>query len=194
LNLSLQRPFYLGRKITANFGFGLRGLWLSQELSLNASHLDAFPIGTFSELSMDGSLTINSKQKSWAIGPRISFETNWLLGAGIRIIADAAASILYTRYTQLQESIEGAAAYGIISDLMSETNSNFGVLRAVTEAFLGLGWGDYLGKNKRFHLDVLLGYDFNIYWNQNMSEVIAHEGSPQNTYLHGLNLAIRFDF
>lgn len=194
LNISLQRPFYLGRKLTMNFGWGLRALWIWQKLSFNASDLDALPVGSFSELSMNGPLQIASTQKSWALGPRFGLQTNWLFGAGFRAIADAAVSILYTRYTQLDGEVEGAATYGIIADLRSNTKGNIGALRAVNETLLGLGWESYLGSSRGYHLDVLLGYEFNIYWNQNMSEVISHDGSAENVYLHGLNVAIRFDF
>ena len=194
LQISLQRPFYSGRKLTMNFGWGLRALWVWQKMTLNASDLESLPVSSFTQLSMDEPLKIVSSQKSWALGPRIGVESNWLLGKGFRAIADAAGSILYTRYTQLDRQIDGSAIYGIISNLRENTSNNLSVLRAITEAFLGIGWGSYLGVNRSYHLDLVVGYDFNIYWNQNMCQVISHNVNAENTYLHGLNCSIRFDF
>jgi len=194
LQISLQRPFYSGRKLTMNFGWGLRALWIWQKMTLNATDLEALPVRSFAQLSMDEPLKIVSSQKSWALGPRIGLESKWLLGRGFRAITNVAGSILYTRYTELDGQIEGSATYGIVSNLRENTSNNLSVLRAITEAFLGIGWGSYLGVNRSYHVDLVVGYDFNVYWNQNMSQVISHNGNAENTYLHGINCSIRFDF
>jgi hypothetical protein len=78
--LELQRPFYFGKALTANFGMGLRGLWISDDV-------DAYGV--------------HSEQKSWAVGPRFEFASSWLLGCGFKIMGDLAQSVLYTKYSQL---------------------------------------------------------------------------------------------
>ncbi len=76
LVVTLDRPFYLGKKLTANFACGLRALWIDNTSGIY-------------------------DQKSWALGPRFGFESNWLLGAGFRIFGNVSESVLYTRYTNL---------------------------------------------------------------------------------------------
>ena len=195
LNVMLQRPFYWGRKLTANFGWGLRALWLSQRFSGSASNLTSYPAGASSELAVSGSLTSTFHQKSWGLGPRFAFDTNWLLGWGFRFMADAAASVMYTRYTHLDGTLNGGGTYGVTANLSTNSSTSYNTLRAVTETALGLGWGSYFGDNNDFHFDLSASYEFNVYWNQNMfGMVMAGDGAPGNTYLHGLNIAARFDF
>ena len=156
LNVLLQRPFYMGRKLTANFGFGLRALWLTNNLSYSSGDLD---------------------QKSWGLGPRFGLDSNWLLGAGFRLMANAGVSALYTSYTTLNGSL-------------TSSHDNYNTVRAITETSLGLGWGSYFGDNNDFHFDLSASYEFNAYWNQNMAGVLVG-GTPRNNYLHGLNVAVR---
>ncbi len=146
-HLGFCRPFYLGKMLTADFSTSLRGLWVSDQFK-------------------------SDHQKSWAVGPRFGFDSNWLLGSGFRLMGDLAQSVLYTRYTQRP----GADGYN--------------TLRSVTESSLGLGWGSYFGDSNDFHFDLTVSYDFNVYWNQ-----FAQKGNNfDNVYLHGLNVGLRFDF
>ncbi len=145
-HLGFSRPFYFGKSLTADFSTALRGLWISDEFE--------------------------GHQKSWAVGPRFGFDSNWLLGSGFRLIGDMSQSVLYTRYTERKGS------------------NDYNTLRAVTETSLGLGWGSYFGDMNDFHFDLTVSYDFNIYWNQ-----FAGAGSNfGNDYLQGLNVGLRFDF
>ncbi len=195
LNLSLQRPFYFGRKLTANFGWGLRGLWISQNLNATASGVTSYTSGGSGSGTGLADATSTFHQKSWALGPRFEFGTNWLLGCGFRFMADLAASILYTRYTSLEGTVTGGATSGVTASLTTNSSSGYNTLRAVTESSLGLGWGSYFGDNNDFHFDLSASYEFNVYWNQNMMGMVVNgNGSPANNYLHGLNIAARFDF
>ncbi len=65
---------------------------------------------------------------------------------------------------------------------------------------LGIGWGRYFNC-RNYHLDFLLTYDFQIFWNQNMMrqlvDNIASGGvstSANNLYLQGLTARAQFDF
>ncbi|MBM3197753.1 MAG: hypothetical protein FJZ58_00670 [Chlamydiae bacterium] len=183
-DLSLQRPFYWGKKLTSNFGCGLRGLWISQNQNVTASSLRY--VSGQNLVSESGSLATSFEQKSWALGPRFTLDTNWLLGCGFRVLGNLGASVLYTRYTDLNYSyVEGTYAD------YSEDMSPLGTLRAITESALGLGWGCYFGDNNDYHIDFGASYDFNVHWNQNMG---VKGTAPGNVYIHGLNVAARLDF
>lgn len=195
VNLSLQRPFYFGRKLTANFGWGLRALWVTQNSGASADDVVSYDSGSSGSGTDLDPASMSLHQKSWALGPRFEFATNWLLGYGLRLTADLGASILYTRYTSLEGSLQGGVIEGITANLSSNSRSGYNTLRGITEASLGLGWGSYFGNNNDFHFDLSASYEFNVYWNQNMAGMIlSGRGSPANNYLHGLNVAARFDF
>ena len=185
-DLSFQRPFYFSKKITANFGLGLKGLWISESVSLSGTGLAyGDPLTILELIPEPGTLHVKNHRKSWGVGPRFEFASNWLLGCGFNLIGDLTTSVLYTRYTKHDSS-----AMTSLSNISSFSQSNYGTLRAITESSLGLGWGRYLGSNNGLHLDLITSYDFNILWNQNLLVT----GASSNVYLHGLNVAARLDF
>ena len=113
---------------------------------------------------------------SWSLGPRFGFESNWMMGSGFRIFGNLAQSVMYTRYSNLSNLIV--------------SGNNYNTVRAVTDSCLGLGWGSYFGDSDDFHFDLKVGYDFNVYWDQQLTGgAYAH-----NVYMHGLNVGMRLDF
>ncbi len=183
LDFLVERPFYLGKKLTANFGMGLRAQWISQNFSESGHGF----LGD-SDLLSDHSYSVH--MTSWGLGPKFVFDTNWLLGYGIKILGNIGASILYTQYNA------NASYYNVLNSVAASGSAeyldNYGTLRPVTEFFLGLGWGSYFAKEK-FHFDFSVGYDFDVYWDYNMlfysiDQVIG------NMYLQGMNIQVRFDF
>ena len=188
LNLSLERPFYWGKKLTSNFGCGLRALWLSQHFTSDVSGLDAISLTGGSHVTLSGSATRTLQSKSWALGPRINVDSDWLLGYGFKVLGNAAASVLYTKYTDVSGSFKGDAVLGAHSLQNGSTVSiknGASALTPILETGLGLGWGSYFGSKDNFHFDLSVGYDFNILWRG-----IA----GGNLFLYGLNIGTRFDF
>ena len=185
-DLSLQRTFYNGKKLTATFGAGLRGLWLSQHYKVSTSGLAYLAPEDDSVTSEAGSLVTKRELKSWALGPRFTLGSNWLLGYGFRLMGDMAANVLYTRYTEQQSSDVSS-----LTNLSVSAPSNYNTLRAITETSLGLGWGAYCGDHDEFHFDLSASYEFNVFWNQSIASM---NGGSGNFYLQGLNVALRLDF
>lgn len=185
LDFLLQRPFYFGKKLTSNFGAGLRAQWITQTFTASGSNLS---VATESLTVPGGSSS--AEQTTWQLGPKFAFESNWLLGYGFKIMANIAQSVLYTSY-----NTHNTASGTVVTTTFTGTQHglhNYGTLRPVTETFLGLGWGMYFCDNN-FHLDMSLGYDFNVHWDYNM--MMATTGQALgNMYLHGLNVQVRFDF
>jgi len=186
----LARPFYFGKKLTANFYTGLKALWITRKGDTSGSG-SANVLG-LATTTID-SLTTSSKVSSWGLGPKFGFDTNWLLGYGFKILSSISASVLYTRYTSSSDmAVEGTG------DLLDTTfsvdanvgvsDSNYGILRAITESALGLGWGTAFCDDQ-YHIDFGITYDFNVYWNY-----VTRRHNPGNLYLHGLNIQARFDF
>lgn len=192
LDVCMTRPFYQGTHlIMAPFG-GMRGQWIRQKLHVTGDNF------TQSSPTLS-SATSSNKSNSWAVGPRAGCLAKWHLGWGFRFEGDVAGSILYTRYTKV--SLDQSLA--LVSDIGLPNNGaqfrNYNCLRAVNEMNLGLGWGSYFGC-RNYHFDLLLTYDFQVFWNQNMMRQLADAYSnqaghgPSNLYLQGLTVKTQFDF
>ncbi len=176
----MQRPFYFGKKLTASFGAGLRAQWITQHLTFSSNSL------TIAETSATVTYSNDLKQTTWGLGPKFGFDVNWLLGYGLKVMTNISGSFLYTSYNvNIETTTNDVTVYG-------NYLHNYGTVRPVTEAFLGLGWGSYLG-NDHFHIDLSAGYDFNAYWNYNMLYSTTGQ-SVGSMYLQGLNIQARFDF
>jgi len=183
LDFLLQKSFYLGKKLTTTISSGLRAQWISNKLDKEIQ-------GSIAEfISDETTITHTSiEQTTWGLGPKFSFGLNYLLGYGIKLITDMGMSFLYTSYnasTQYSNSKIGHS-------FEQTTLHNSGSIKPVGEAFLGLGWGSYFCNNT-LHLDLSLGYDFDIYWNY-MTALAPISQSVGNLQLQGLKASIRFDF
>ncbi len=188
VDLLLKRPFYFGRKLTANFGAGLTALWITQKFT---SVIDALRSTTDDfEISDDLVATIEQKQTSWGLGPKFGFESNWMLGWGFEIMANLSTSLLYTRYEVnglVSETVDAVPFSIPINNL-----DGYGTIRPITEAFLGMGWGMGFCDDE-FRIGFSAGYDFNVYWDYNMKTYVKNNNAG-NMYLQGLNVGARFDF
>jgi len=189
LDATLSRPFYQGRKlIILPFG-GLRGAWIRQNMKVQAV---VPPAGE--QIPAENMLSRNHSH-NWAVGPRAGLKAHWLLGCGFRFEGDAAASLLYTRFTKVThvESVNGVT--GAFSSF-----KDYGTVRPMADMGVGIGWGSYFDR-QNYHFDLLATYDFNVMWGQNMlpkaSSVAAIYGDNSEAadlHLHGLTVTARFDF
>ena len=145
---------------------------------------------TYTEVSH--TYTTSAKANSWAVGPRIALGTNWLLGSGFRIYGDTAASLVYQHIK---------ADY---SDYQDDTIDHYVTYRngQITPNFdlgAGFGWGTYFADNG-WHFDMILGYEFQYFWNQNWmrwlkdNEALFIDGDAGDLMFQGLTVGIRFDF
>ena len=186
LDFLAQRPFYFGKRVTVNVGVGLRAQWMSQNFNISGSDLSDETTGL--EIS---SLSVESAESTWGLGPKLALDSNWLLGYGFKIKGNFSTSILYTSYNTSVDRSETVTDVGTLVNRVIGLH-NYGTLRPVTESFLGFGWGAYFCSNN-FHIDFSLGYDFNVYWVYNMLNADRTQ-SVGNMYLHGVNIGARFDF
>ena len=199
-DISLQRPFYLGKRLVINPFFGLRGAWIKQRF--NVKFDDAL---TSTGVEIESTYTTSLHSKSWGVGPRVGMEGSWLLWGGLRIIGNASGSILYTSYTKITMSSDvpiggTSGASPLATNNTWKYHKKYDALRANAELDTGLGWGMYLGCDNDFHIDLAATYDFHVFWNQNMMEDLQNQSlhhvaaAPGNLYLHGLTIKARFDF
>jgi hypothetical protein len=195
-DLSVGRPAYQGKRLVLNPFFGLRAMWIRQKWDVEYDAVSSTNVAL-------GEYETEAHSKAWSLGPRIGVDTSWLLGCGFRMIGNASASLLYTRYTQVsyESNIPNGAAAGpapLSDDVSWKFFKNYGTVRPNFELDAGFGWGWYIGD--MYHLDFAATYDFHAFWAQNMVADIANwavhwvDAAPGNLYLHGLTIKARFDF
>ena len=196
VDLTLGRPFYLGRYLVFKPHTGLRGSWIEQTMDLKYDNItniaDTYLGNSVSSTDFD----------TWGLGPKFALDTEWMLGGGFSILADVATAILYTRYDAVK----------------SETNETFGLLNFQNDTFLmvknktdsispslegrlGFAWGTYFDRSN-WHIDLSLAYEFHHWRDQNniglrvadqRGDLGLHRGTG-NLSLHGGTFSCRLDF
>lgn len=202
VDVNVGRPAYQGKHLVMNPFFGLRALWIRQNWKVE---YDAAAPNGQGVITPMGEYEKKAHSKAWSLGPRVGVDGNWLFGAGFRMIGNASASLLYTRYTKLTYSSNipnglttGAAGTPLVNPVDWKYAKSYGTVRPNFEIDAGLAWGMYIGDCYRF--DLAATYDFHTFFAQNMSSVIENEAvhyadtSPGNLYIHGLTIKLRFDF
>lgn len=186
-------PFYLGKRIIVNPFVGLRGAWIRQSMIIALTESTVDVITPLTPQPMYS----RTYSQSWAVGPRIGTNSAYLLPAGFQLEGSIAASLLYTRYTNIRHTEDPE---NIDLFALHESLKNYGCLRPAAELGLGLGWGSYISSGD-YHIEFSADYDFAIYWSQNMMRAIMDQfyfgsanGSPGDLFMQGLTVTGRFDF
>ena len=158
LDLDLGRTYYVGMKLMFRSAFGARGQWIRQRLTASYTKTDpANPLGT---------AEVCQRTNSWAVGPRATLKTSWMIGEGFRLFGNGGADIVYTRYTKLRESSQSDSD-GVVVYKMYAQQNKLGYPRPHLDLELGIGWGTYLDCNN-WYMDFSAGYGFQAFFNQNM--------------------------
>ncbi len=184
LDASIQRPYYLGTRLTINPFFGLRAAWVEQHFNM---FYDQFQNSNNRLFTAD--FNFQNHTKNWQLGPRLGMEGSWLLGCGFKVIGNGSVSLLYTRYTEVKREQH---LLGLI-EWEQKYHKNYHVLSPMLELDAGLGWGTYFSR-ERFHFDFAATYDFISWWNQRPADPVNDSKAMGTLYLHGVTLKGRFDF
>jgi hypothetical protein len=179
----LGRSSAIGNQLSLRPFFGLRAAFIDQHASANYT------------TAAGQTSAYKGHSESWAIGPEIGCQSEWSLGAGFRLYGDVEADILYTRYTDLKA--QETRTTTLRRDVRQH---NLNALRPHSDLEIGVKWGSYYDKNS-CHLDLSLGYGFQVFWDQNMFRKFVDDFatgasfSPNgNLYIQGLTASVRFDF
>ncbi|MBX7066343.1 MAG: hypothetical protein K1X28_03850 [Parachlamydiales bacterium] len=190
LDVGVTRPYYQGTHlIVAPFG-GIRAEWIRQNLRIHPTPFDPL-------FAVNTNAVFHNQSYAWGVGPRGGFQGKWHLGWGFRIEGDMAGSIVFTRYTKVTDRADP------VDDGLDRPNiahyGDYNTVRFNNEMNIGLGWGDYFDC-RNYHFDLLVTYDFQIFWNQNMMRMLVDEfdespsASAHNLYLQGVTVKAQFDF
>lgn len=178
IDLSLARPCYVGTNLTIAPLFGMRGGWIDNDFEVHATT-------TTNIIS-----TMKNTLKSWLIGFRPGVRTNWLFGSGIRLFSDVYMGMYYQDFSiDYYQNDETAP-----STVYSTSSLSKKQLATNIELFSGLGYGTYLNDNKQY-IDLLLGYTFQVFFNQNFLGVdTSSTSAAEDLMLQGLNARLSIHF
>lgn len=190
-DITMGYPSYEKRYLSIVPFFGVRSLWISQNLDI------AIDIPSDTQIDLITSpISSYNNSKSWAFGPRTGFDVSWLFPYGLRIEGTAGANLLFTQFTNVTHTEQLASAE---NSQISSQLPHINCLRPEFDLGLGLGWGSYL-KNENYYVDLSIRYDFLFFWQQNMmkkltDQIITGVGAAAgDLYLHGLTLQAAFYF
>jgi hypothetical protein len=191
VDFNMGRWYYVGTDLTFRTFVGLRAAWIGQNHTVNYVN-DGAIAATGSYV---GTNRVTDYLHSWGVGPQIGLSTKWMLGEGFRIYGNAEADILYTDYTRItHKETAGPAIWAA-----NTSNNHYGAIRPHMDLELGVAWGSYFDNNN-WYFDLAAGYDFQVFFNQNMfshgvsSLQVANKVNAGNLYLQGLTIATRVDF
>lgn len=185
-DLELGRTCTVSKWLTIRPFMGVRGLVIDQRY-----HVE-YRGGTLAQNDEDSS-HLNSD--FWGVGLRIGANTLWGLGCGLSIYGNGSASLLSGHFdVHEREKLKKADIHKL---RIKRDVSN---VVATADLALGLQW-DYLFSQDRYHFGVKLGWEFDIFFNQNQLFRFLSTTNPgaisfQNDDLsyQGLTLGFRFDF
>ena len=182
-DLSIARPFYLGTQLTMSPFFGLKGGVINQR-SDNTVYASSAAV-----------YKIIETEKTWLLGPRIGANGNWMLDEGFRFFGNIAASLFYQNFhLSAREYVDPLYTY-----IINLSRYDKGYVNSDLEIGVGFAWGSYCWQDN-LHLDILIGYDFQLFFNQNLMVSIEEEianlsaPSPGDLMLQGFTFSFRLDF
>lgn len=172
VDLDLGRWYYVGTKLTFRPNFGARAAFIRQNYNITYLAETPFdPVGqTGAAQTAFRESNVFAKSHSWGLGFKTGLDTNWMIGQGFRVFGCGEADILFTRYTQLSTgedsiTLPPTTPAALASITIKQRNHN--TVRTHLDIQMGIGWGTYWDCNN-WYTDVMLGYEFQVFFDQNM--------------------------
>lgn len=181
----------LGRNCLASRWLALRPFIGLRGGTINQRYTVKYQGGTVADLDTD---QLNLDTDFWGVGLRMGLNTLWGLGKGMSIYGNGSTSLLSGHFNVREKE-------KLLQQELVKMNLEASPTNVVVEADLALGlqW-DYMFSKDRYHVGLKLGWEFDIYFDQNQlfNFVSNSSGSlvPRNDDLtfQGLTIGFRFDF
>jgi Legionella pneumophila major outer membrane protein precursor len=196
LDGELGRNYKVGSFLDLRPFISLRGAWISQQyhadyvgtLLLQSIRTQVIP----KTISGTAASKTRIKNDFTGVGPRLGFDTDWILGKGFSIYGHAAIGLLFGEFdihskTNLFLAADLTFSTGLppievfndcaISNLKDEFHSS----KACTDLELGIQWEKKF-LNQRMAILLQLGWDFHIFFGQNQIIYLRNEVNPNPEY------------
>jgi Legionella pneumophila major outer membrane protein precursor len=173
LDSTLGKPYYISRKVIFNPHCGLRFAWIGQELGVDYA----------------GPNPAKSKNENdfFGVGARFGFDTDWLLGYGVKMFSNLSSSILAGWFDTSWEFS--------VPTLHSKISNDLQMVVPNLELALGFDWGTTL-YDCRYYLSVRGGYEFQVWWDQWNTRIFGDAIGTElkgNLTLNGFTLKVQLD-
>lgn len=197
LEVDLGRWCYVGTQLLFRPAFGARAAFIRQNYNVTYQANNPFPGNSTFRKSV-----VNSKSHSWGIGPQTSLNANWLVGYGLRFFGIGEADLLFTQYSSLESNENNTPLAPSTASLaqFSMKQDDHNTLRAHLDLQLGIGWGMHWSCHG-VYTDLQLGYDFQVFFDQNMfrhynnASMTANSQAPNGSlYIQGLTAQFLISF
>ncbi len=195
IDATMGRWYYVGTKLQFHPYSGARAQWIRQNFNTTYTNTNIFIA------DLDQTFSIKQRSHSWAIGPEVGLDMNWMMGQGFRLFSCVEADVLYTRYTKLRDTEQFHNPLDLtVPPVFKVTQRKVGRLRSHVDFEMGMGWGTYLDCNN-WYLDLSAEYGFQVFFDQNMfrkfvtTEMLGNSFVPNgNLYIHGLTATVALHF
>lgn len=184
-DVELGRTCFAGKWLTIRPFIGVRGLVIDQDYSVE------YKGGTIAPFDED---KVHMDNDFWGVGIRAGVNTLWGLGKGFSIYGNGSAALLSGDFdVHEHEKLEHADRR--IMDIKRDVDN----VVVTADLALGLQW-DYMFSKDRYHLGVKLGWEFDLFCDQNKlfnfigSSPGAINFQDDDLTFQGLTVGFRFDF
>lgn len=181
LNTQVGKSFLFTNTLSLMPYWGIATAWLNQKFS---NHLELL----FPKIH----LHVFDHSESFRIGPRMGLSATYDFLSPFGISANLAGEILYSHYklSTKQKSSTDSSVVMSASNTLSRVNPEI-------EMYAGIYYRSCFARQTQY-LKVELGYDFQVFWNQNMMRWyndITYTATPiGNLYFQGLRASLSFGF
>jgi hypothetical protein len=195
LDLTLCRPFHVGKWLSLAPYFGLRTTWLQQRLSVNYKNNLVIPFDTPGD-----DYDVRKKCSWWGIGPEAGFGIGFDFRGGWSIIGRAAAAIEYGLHKIKEIDIDTTVAKTGADGILVDSNDSYRMAHPIFDLQLALGW-DHTFKEGRYKFRLEGGWEQHVYFSQNqlpsyynqtvVGDFISNQG---DLAYQGWRFAVQLDF
>ncbi|MEN9344138.1 MAG: hypothetical protein RLZZ453_925 [Chlamydiota bacterium] len=184
-DLELGRVCLASRFLSLRPFIGLRGGTIAQRYTVK------YEGGTVAPSDTD---QVKLNADFWGVGLRMGLNTLWGLGKGLSLYGNGSASMLSSHFNVYEKE-------KLIQQAFRKMNIEATTNNVIVEAdvALGLQW-DYLFSQDRYHIGLKLGWEFDVYFDQNrlFNFASSDPGSlifqKDDLAFQGLTIGFRFDF
>lgn len=184
-DIELGRTCRVAKWLTMRPFMGVRGLFIDQDYHVT------YRGGTVAPHDED---RVHFDSDYWGVGIRMGVDTLWGLGKGFSLYGDGSASLLSGDFdVDMHEKLKKSHTD------KAKIKRDVDNVVAAADLALGIQW-DYLFSRDRYHVGVKLGWEFDIFCDQN--QLLIFTGSnpgairvrDDDLTFQGLTVGFRFDF
>jgi Legionella pneumophila major outer membrane protein precursor len=183
-DIELGRTCFAGKWLSIRPFLGVRGLVIDQDYSVS------YRGGTVASSDTDSA---HLDTDFWGVGIRMGADTLWGVGKGVSVYGNGSVALLGADF-DVHEREKLKKANVRIMDVERDVDN----VVVTADLALGVQW-DYMLSKDRYHFGVKLGWEFNLFFNQN--QLFNFQESPgaikfreDDLTFEGLTLGFRFDF